>query len=61
MSTVILLLHLCLPNDGTTECLFLEEPMTSSLMCEQKVERLQQDFQEIQVFQASCQGAVNDL
>ena len=44
METIILLLHFCLPNDGTTQCLLVEEQMNSQQMCEQKVEQLNQDF-----------------
>jgi len=55
METIILLLHLCLPNDGQTECLFIKEEMINQQMCEQKVEELNQDFMDLDVFNASCE------
>ena len=55
METIILLLHLCLPNDGQTECLLVEEQMNNQQMCEQKVEELNQDFSDLEVFNASCE------
>jgi hypothetical protein len=30
METIILLLHFCLPNDGATQCLLVEEQMNKS-------------------------------
>ena len=55
METIILLLHLCLPNDGQTECLIVEEQMKSQQLCEQKVEQLNQDFMDLEKFNASCE------
>ena len=55
METIILLLHLCLPNDGQTECLIVEEQMKSQQLCEQKVEELNQDFMDLETFNASCE------
>jgi hypothetical protein len=55
METIILLLHFCLPNDGETQCLLVEEQMNNQQMCEQKVEELNQDFMDLDVFNASCE------
>ena len=55
MEKVILLLHLCLPNVDTTECLFIEEQMKSQQMCEEKISQLNQEFIDIEVFNASCE------
>ena len=55
METIILLLHFCLPNDGATECLLVEEQMKSQQMCEQKVEELNEDFIDLDMFNASCE------
>lgn len=55
METIILLLHFCLPNDGGTECLFMKEEMKSQQMCEQKVDELNQDFMDLDMFNASCE------
>ena len=55
MEKVILLLHLCLPNVDTTECLFIEEQMKSQQMCEEKISQLNQEFMEIETFNASCE------
>ena len=55
MEKVILLLHLCLPNVDTTECFFIEEQMKSQQMCEEKISQLNQEFIDIEVFNASCE------
>jgi hypothetical protein len=55
MEKVILLLHLCLPNVETTECLFIEEQMKSQQTCEEKISQLNQEFIDIEVFNASCE------
>jgi hypothetical protein len=55
MEKVILLLHLCLPNVDTTECFFMEEQMKSQEMCELKIEQLNEDFMDLDTFNASCE------
>jgi hypothetical protein len=60
MEKVILLLHLCLPNVDTTECFFIEEQMKSQQMCEEKISQLNQEFMEIETFNASCERSSYD-
>jgi hypothetical protein len=60
MEKVILLLHLCLPNVDTTECFFIEEQMKSQQMCEEKISQLNQEFIDIEVFNASCERSSYD-
>ena len=60
MEKVILLLHLCLPNVDTTECLFIEEQMKSQQMCEEKISQLNQEFIDIETFNASCERSSYD-
>ena len=61
MEKVILLLHLCLPNVDTTECFFIEEQMKSQQMCEEKISQLNQEFIDIEVFNASCERSSYEL
>jgi len=60
---VILLLHLCLPNNGTIECVFAKEEMKNQTMCEQRVEQLQYQFSDIKadVFNLQCEENKNDI
>ena len=55
MEKIILSLHLCLPNVDTTECFFIEEQMKSQQMCEEKISQLNQEFIDIETFNASCE------
>ena len=55
MEKIILLLHLCLPNVDTTECFFIEEQMKTKQMCEKKISQLNQEFIDIETFNASCE------
>lgn len=63
MEKVILLLHLCLPSDGTIECVFAKEEMQNQTMCEQRVEQLQYQFSDIKadVFNLKCEENKNDI
>lgn len=63
MEKVILLLHLCLPSDGTIECVFAKEEMQNQTMCEQRVEQLQYQFSDIkaEVFNLKCEENKNDI
>ena len=63
MEKVILLLHLCLPSDGTIECVFAKEEMKNQTMCEQRVEQLQYQFSDIKadVFNLQCEEKKNDI
>lgn len=63
MEKVILLLHLCLPSDGTIECVFAKEEMQNQTMCEQRVEQLQYQFSDIKadVFNLKCEEKKNDI
>jgi len=60
MEKVILLLHLCLPNVDITECFFIEEQMKSQQMCEEKISQLNQEFIDIETFNASCERSSYD-
>ena len=50
MEKVIILLQLCLPNEGMTECVFSQEEVKSQQACERKVEQLEYEFSDIAEF-----------
>ena len=47
MESVIILLQLCLHNDGMTECVFSQEEVKSQQACERRVEQLEHEFSDI--------------
>lgn len=57
----LLMLHLCLPNAGTTECFILKEEMKGQQMCEQKAEQLYADFSEVEVFSVKCEEHYDNI
>jgi|TARA_R100000426_G_scaffold7159_2_gene8808 hypothetical protein len=50
MEKVIILLQLCLPNEGITECVFSQEEVKSQQVCERRVEQLEYEFSDIAEF-----------
>ena len=48
MEKIILLLNICLPNDGGSDCVFFYEKQFANLtMCEQKMEQLHNEFSDV--------------
>ncbi len=48
MEKIILLLNICLPNDGMTECIFFsEKEFHNQQMCEQRMELLHDEFSDV--------------
>jgi len=50
MEKVIILLQLCLPNEGITECVFSEHKVQDYQTCERKIEQLEYEFSDIAEF-----------
>ena len=50
MEKVIILLQLCLPNEGVTECVFSEHKVEDHQTCERKIEQLEYEFSDIAEF-----------
>jgi hypothetical protein len=50
MEKVIILLQLCLPNEGVTECVFSEHKVDDYQTCERKIEQLEYEFSDIAEF-----------
>tara|TARA_R100001460_G_scaffold22239_2_gene45268 strand:- start:356 stop:538 length:183 start_codon:yes stop_codon:yes gene_type:complete len=55
MNKVIIMLQLCLPNDGEMECIFSKHDVPDYQTCEKQIEQLEYEFSDLaQVFNVKC-------
>lgn len=56
METIVLLLQLCLPNDGAIECIFSKHNVPDYQTCERKIEQLEYEFSDLaESFNVKCE------
>ena len=55
MNKVIIMLHLCLPNNGEMECIFSKHDVPDYQTCEKQIEQLEYEFSDLaEVFNVKC-------
>jgi len=55
MNKVIIMLQLCLPNDGEMECIFSKHDVEDYQTCEEQIDQLEYEFSDLaEVFNVKC-------
>ena len=56
MNKIIIMLQLCLPNDGEVECIFSKHDVPDYQTCEREIEQLEHEFSDMaEIFNVKCE------
>ena len=56
MNKIIIMLQLCLPNDGEVECIFSKHDVSDYQTCEKEIEQLEYEFSDLaELFNVKCE------
>ena len=56
MHKVIIMMQLCLPNDGEIECIFSKHDVEDHQTCEKQIEQLEYEFSDMaELFNVKCE------